>query len=355
MKDKIITLGFSFIIIGVGLISIIVKDINISFLERRTLTTKEDLDKDFFDNIEDYLSDQFPFRNDLLSINSYYERNILNNIEKNDVYLIDNVIYEKNYPLDIKSVNNFVNKMNFVSENLFEGKDIYYTVIPDKSYFLNNNKYLKIEYNKLIDLVSDINGDYIDIMSSFNVDDYYRTDIHIKQDSWLKIMSNLNNKLNFNYYPINYEVKSFAPFYGASYSKVLKNSTSEELEYLVSDIQNDLVINHLEFGAKNLYDLSKLGSVDSYDVFLSGPSSYIEIVNPNCINDKNLIVFRDSFGSSLVPLLTPYYSKITLIDLRYISFDLLKNYLNTSDNYDVLYLYSTLIINNSSILKVNYK
>ena len=38
-------------------------------------------------------------------------------------------------------------------------------------------------------------------------------------------------------------------------------------------------------------------------------------------NDKELVIFRDSFGSSLSPLLVKYYKKITLIDNRYISRD----------------------------------
>ena len=49
------------------------------------------------------------------------------------------------------------------------------------------------------------------------------------------------------------------------------------------------------------------------------------IYNENSFNDKELIIFRDSFASSLTPLLIKYYSKITLIDNRYID---IKNFLN---------------------------
>ena len=41
--------------------------------------------------------------------------------------------------------------------------------------------------------------------------------------------------------------------------------------------------------------------------------------------EKELVIFRDSFGSSISPLLINYYSKITIIDNRYISSN---NYLN---------------------------
>ena len=354
MKEKIIAIGFSIIIISVGLISFILKDNKISLIERRKLTTTSDVSKDFFDNIEDYLSDQFPLRNELLSLNSSYERDILGNKEKNDVYVIDDIIYEKNYPLNEKSVNNFVNKINYIKDKYFKNNKTYYSIIPDKAYFLDEDKYLKLDYNKLINSLNNLNGDYINIIDKVKIDDYYKTDIHIKQESWLKLVPYLSQKLGFNYYNINYQKKVFNDFYGASYSKVI-NGNKDKLTYLVNSYQDSLIVNHLEHGNKPLYEGNKLGTSDSYDVFLSGPSAFIEISNKNSTSNKELVVFRDSFGSSLIPLLTPYYSKITLIDLRYISSDLLSNYLNVNNNQEVLFLYSTLIINDSNILKVNMK
>lgn len=354
MKEKIIAIGFSVIIISVGLISLILKDNNISLIERRKLTTTSDVSKDFFDNIEDYLSDQFPLRNELLSLNSSYERDILGNKEKNDVYVVDDIIYEKNYPLNEKSINNFVNKINYIKDKFFKNNKTYYSIIPDKAYFLDEDKYLKLDYNKLINSLNNVNSDYINIIDKVKIDDYYKTDIHIKQESWLKLVPYLSQKLGFNYYNINYQEKVYDDFYGASYSKVI-NGNKDKLTYLVNSYQDSLIVNHLEYGNKPLYEGNKLGTSDSYDVFLSGPSAFIEISNKNSTSNKELVVFRDSFGSSLIPLLTPYYSKITLIDLRYISSDLLGNYLNTNNNQEVLFLYSTLIINDSNILKVNMK
>ena len=87
-----------------------------------------------------------------------------------------------------------------------------------------------------------------------------------------------------------------------------------------------------------------------YNIFLNGPSSLINITNPAATNEKELILFRDSFASSLAPLLLPFYKKITLIDLRYVKMDYVANLVDFQ-NKDVLFIYSPLIINNSSILK----
>ena len=83
---------------------------------------------------------------------------------------------------------------------------------------------------------------------------------------------------------------------------------------------------------------------DKYDIYLSGATPIISIENPNAKTDKELLLFRDSFGSSLAPLIVENYSKITLIDLRYISSQLLENFIDF-ENQDVLFLYSTVVLN----------
>ena len=61
-------------------------------------------------------------------------------------------------------------------------------------------------------------------------------------------------------------------------------------------------------------------------------------------------MLRDSFGSSLAPPLAGSYRKITLIDLRYISSDLLESYVRFQEQ-DVLFLYSALIWNQSGTIR----
>lgn len=126
---------------------------------------------------------------------------------------------------------------------------------------------------------------------------------------------------------------------------------SETLEYYSNDlIDNIEVINYETNKNSKVYDLSKLNSLDKYDIFLSGATALIEINNYECKNDKELVIFRDSYASSLVPLMIENYSKITLIDTRYISSSLIGNYVEFN-NQDILFMYSTMILNNSNLLK----
>ena len=96
-----------------------------------------------------------------------------------------------------------------------------------------------------------------------------------------------------------------------------------------------IVINGKNFIKKNKrgtqrYTCEIIKSLDKYDIYLSGASSIIDIVNPTSNSNRELIVFRDSYGSSLVPLLIEGYKKITVIDIRYVSSRILNNYIKKS-------------------------
>ena len=83
--------------------------------------------------------------------------------------------------------------------------------------------------------------------------------------------------------------------------------------------------------------------------------AYIEVKgvtleNDNAKTDKELVILRDSFGGSLAPLFTEAYKKITVIDIRYIQSSFIGN-LEKFDNKDVLFIYSTALLNNSLAMK----
>jgi len=89
---------------------------------------------------------------------------------------------------------------------------------------------------------------------------------------------------------------------------------------------------------------------DPYEMYLCGSKSLITIENPNSLSDKELIIFRDSFGSTLAPLLIESYKKITLVDIRYLQSAFVGRFVEF-DKQDVLFLYSVPVLNNSSTMK----
>ena len=100
----------------------------------------------------------------------------------------------------------------------------------------------------------------------------------------------------------------------------------------------------------DVYNLELAKGKDAYEIFLSGAKSLLTIENPNATTDKELLIFRDSFASSIAPMFAEGYSKITLIDIRYLAPQLLGNFVSFSGQ-DVLFLYSTLVLNSSGALR----
>ncbi|MEG1362194.1 MAG: hypothetical protein RSC69_06520, partial [Lachnospiraceae bacterium] len=88
-----------------------------------------------------------------------------------------------------------------------------------------------------------------------------------------------------------------------------------------------------------------------YDVFLSGPNPIVTITVPKTSSKRELVIFGDSFSSSMAPLLLNTYKKITVIDLRFVSSKYLSNFMSFNSSQEVLFLYNTTVVNNSFMLK----
>ena len=145
-----------------------------------------------------------------------------------------------------------------------------------------------------------------------------------------------------------YEIQNKGEFYGTYYGQLSTNVTPDNIYILTNEIINNCILYNYETNKKSsIYTTTN--SADKYDIFLSGAVPLISIENPNSKTEKELLLFRDSFGSSLAPLLVENYKKITLIDLRYISSSILENYIDFNEQ-DVLFLYSSVVLN-QNILK----
>jgi hypothetical protein len=140
-------------------------------------------------------------------------------------------------------------------------------------------------------------------------------------------------------------------FYGVYYGQAALPMKAESLFILENALLKACrVYNYETETYTGIYDWEGLKGTDPYDVYLSGPQAILTIENPNATTDRELVIFRDSFASSLAPLLVQDYTKVTLVDIRYVNSQLLGEYL-TFDKQDVLFAYSTLILNNGRSLK----
>ena len=347
---------------GFMLANLFLPDADISYSERRELakfpefTLSRLFSGEWLDKCEDYFLDQFVFRDELRGMKAFIGYYLLLQKDNNGIYVIDGIIYKTEYPLNEKSVLNAASKLNEVYDKYLKGKKVGYSIIPDKNYFTaSKHWYLSLDYEKMLQIMNQNvkSMKYIDIFPCLELEDYYKTDIHWRQDKILDVADMLVEKMGGDITAGEpYVEKSLYPFYGSYYGQAALKLKPDSIVYLTNDIlDNAVVYDHIDKTYSKVYVEDRFGTVDSYDFFLSGAKSIISITNPAHIAKKELIVFCDSFGSSIAPLLLKSYSKVTLVDLRYMHTDLLGDYIDFSGDCDVLFLYNTLILNNSYMLK----
>lgn len=360
IKNIIVTISFILLVFTVFLINILKPDTEISIAERRKLTkfpeitSKKILNGSFFKEFEKYGADQIIAREGFRKIKSITEFNVFFKKDNNNLYRKENHIIKIEYPLKEESIVNASKKINEITNQYLQNCKIYYAIVPDKNYFTNEKEYIKMDYKKLEALMRKnvIKAEYIDIFDTLNLEDYYITDIHWKQEELLKVLEKISAQMNFKErIKMPYQKKYITEFEGIYSGQLPVKTEKDNITVLTNEIIEKAVVYNYETKKETpIYNLEKLKSYDKYDIYLSGATPLLEITNPVAETEKELIVFRDSFASSLIPLFTEAYKKITLVDIRYMRSSDLEKYISFNQQ-DVLFIYSTTVLNNSQILK----
>lgn len=333
-----------------------------SATERRKLEQFPELsletvnDGSFMSDFETYTMDQFPMRDGFRSLKAWISQNVFFKKDNNEIYVADGYAAKMEYPLKEESITNATKKFSEFYENYLKEKceKIYVSVIPDKNYFLGEKHgYLTMDYERLFEMVKDemSYAEYIDITDLLEIEDYYQTDIHWREEQIVDVAQRLGACMGVEVGE-DYEQKTLEnPFYGVYFGQSALNLPGEPLHYLTNPILEQCVVYNYENNQTlGIYDMKKAEGKDPYEIFLSGSVSLMKIENPNAASEKELVVFRDSFGSSLIPLLAEGYRTITLVDIRYIQSAVVPKYVEF-EGKDVLFLYSATVLNNSETFK----
>ncbi len=337
---------------------------DISESERRPLaqmpelTAEKLLSGKFMGEFDDFSLDQFPLRDTFRQIKSLFHYYVLNQSDNNDIYIADGFAVKQEYPLKDTSLKHALERFDHIYEKYLKdsGSRILMSVVPDKGYYLAEaSGHLTMDYEKLLSEMEENLPwvEFVDITDTLEASDYYRTDTHWRQEYLLDAAAKLCEALGVASFGVEELTQVWVerPFYGVYYGQAALPMAAEDLYILTGSVLDGCTVYDHESGKTgSIYDMSKLESRDLYDIFLSGAKPLLTIENPNASTDKELIVFRDSFGSSMVPLLVKDYAKVTLVDIRYIASDLVGNFLDFNGQ-DVLLMYSTLILNSSNSLK----
>lgn len=131
-------------------------------------------------------------------------------------------------------------------------------------------------------------------------------------------------------------------FYGTTHSKInLPVYPDSIIRYTPRNpISYHLTFNLGERESDSLYDESKLEGKDKYSYFLGGNNPMVEITSSSGEPGRRLLIVKDSYSHCFAPFSVNHFEETTLIDLRYFNLGV-KQFMEQEDFTDVLILYST--------------
>lgn len=333
--------------------------------ERRALAKFPETDWDtissgeFATDFEKYATDVFPARDAWRSLKAYTRLGLFAQKENNDLYVAQGHLSQIQYPMNTQMLDYAIELLTKVKDQNFPDTKVYFSMVPDKNHVLAD---LKMDYAAFEDYMQEglSFAEPIGIRDLLTAEDYYNTDTHWRQDQIIDVAERIAAAMGTQL-PQDYEqVRLDTDFYGVYAGQSALNVEPDRITIVTNDTIEALQVTLFTDQGQlkkmdSVYDMSRLQGSDPYEMFLSGAQSVIKITNPSNTSGKRLIIFRDSFGSSITPLLAQGYSEVVMLDLRYIMSGMLSSPMMSEyigfDNADVLFLYSTLVLNDSMAMK----
>lgn len=345
-----LTVLFSLFIGGILVGSLLAPDKEFSELENRYLQTPPKLSLEnlqsgkFMEDAEDYVNDHVIGRDLWVALKAWSER-LSGKQENNGVYFgkNDTLINRLDEPSweDIPAqggtsakpgletsagyVNALVNNVDV---------PVYFGIIPSAAEIWSDRLpegAPTADEKAIIDRLYDTVQTYtIDVYSALeehkDEDIYYRTDHHWTSLGAYYGYTGLATALGYTPVPLNdyTETVRSTEFYGTVFSSSgVRWVRPDTISTYVPD-DGITVASHTYDNKgtpveepRQLYDTSFLSVKDKYSMFLGGNQPLGVVKNANNPDGPRLLIIRDSYADSLVPFLTPHFSEIHLLDLRY--------------------------------------
>jgi len=332
------------------------------------------------DKFEDWASDSFPMRETLRTVRADTVFHIFMQSDKSGLFFGDTGA-DKIIPIDESAYIKSAKHINSAYDMLFHDMNSYFTVVPDKSMYCGHYT-PGYDPNKSAEILKrELNSEiqFFDISGVLNADMFYKTDLHWDQLALEPLLERLGEEISGGKWtpPDNVQYFSAGLFTGAYSGQLALRTAPDEVKtvslpaeitaaYYVQTADGEWgFINGpiYDYGYDDGYDYRRLYGVsgthgflssEQYSLFLCGSPQPLIVLNnaANSGSGKNLYIVRDSFASSLAPLiaLTSDYETVTLIDFRGITTGQLRLAIELVPGSDVLFLLSSQILNAPSTL-----
>ena len=365
MKNKIFAIVMAAAILLGSLSFIFIPDKAFSETERRLLAKMPELSAesifngDFMDGFELYAQDNFPLRDSFRGLKSRFVLDVLRQGDNKGLYIWQKQhIAKRDFPLNEKMLDHAAGRMEFIYKRYLENSDckLYFSMIPDKNrYIAPGCNQLWLDFEALESYMLEKTGymEYIPIDRYLAANDYYYSDSHWRQERIAPVAEAICEAMGAETLGEHTLIPLSNEFHGVYAGQLGINSISDRIFYAENDTIRSCTVTSYDSGKAEpvpFYDMEAASGRDPYEMFLNGADALLVIENPSANSCRELVIFRDSFGSSLAPLLIESYDKITLVDRRYIQSGMLGNFIEF-DSQDVLFIYSSGLLNNSLAMK----
>lgn len=297
--------------------------------------------------LENYTTDHFPMRISLMKLKTEAKiltmHNLINNVYiAKDNYLINNFEKPQNEDKIINILNTFV-KNNDTSSYTFmlipTSSSINADLLPKNNINAKEKEVIDYYYNHL-------NMQTIDVYDTFmkeknNYDLYYKTDHHWTSFGAYIAYREFAIVKNIPYYDIStLEVKKVSSnFLGTLYSKVFTIRQEKDDIYYINTKDNDFTATYTNYKINSLYQDKYLKEKDKYSYFLGNNDALVKIKNNKIKENSELLIIKDSYANSLIPLLANHYKIIHVIDPRYYGTSI-SDYIKENNIEDILFIYN---------------
>jgi len=330
------------------------KDINWNYITRRD-------ENSFMDDIEVYYADHLVAREHWVKAKNKMEL-LVGKDEINDVYTVDDQMIQVFKKYDQKLVDVSLTSMNTFAQNHTEipvavmlaptAQELNFSKMPSYNGYLSQKAFIDYCYEQLEGMTT------IDCLSfiSEHKDEYvfYRTDHHWTSLGAYYAYCSAAKALGISAYGLNeFDIETASSdFRGTLYSNTLDDGvTPDSIDYYHLKNNAPEITMTVHDGEKetvydSLYVRDYLNVKDKYSSF-TGSNQPIITIETSVDNGKSLLMIKDSYAHSLVPFLANHYSKITMVDLRYMYRDLntmfdLYGYQPVDEYSQILFVYNVI-------------
>lgn len=320
----------------------------------RNISLSSLIDKSSIEQFEDFTVDQFPFREPFRSVKANVALKVLRQKQNNGYAIENGSIAQIKTAFDRQSIDRSIGRLAYITERYLQGSGgrLYFALIPDKNYyFAKQYGYPSPDYDSLTAQIKTALPDaiLIDLFGSLSIEDYYLTDWHWDQSRLDDVLHVLGESIGFaDRLPSDYQRIELYPFRGGYHDQSGLYPPPETMVYLSNETIASLsVYNYATSKTGGVYHPDLFDSDTPYDFFMEGLQGLQRIDNPTSQSDRELIVFRDSYASPLLPLIAQAYRTVYVVDIRNVLPSALGSLLDFKGR-DVLFLFSTTVLDSNT-------